>query len=62
MSSSEPPSSEKKAATEGLTVYPVEKSGQDEFVLDHGDDFGSHLEEFNPTMACAADYERNCGH
>ena len=33
----------------GLVVaMPVEKSGQDEFQLEYGDEFGAHVEEFDP--------------
>lgn len=39
----------RKAAAAGLRLaMPVEKSGQDEFDFDYGDDFGSHIEAFNP--------------
>jgi 5-dehydro-2-deoxygluconokinase len=30
---------------------PVEKSGQDEFDFEYGDDFGAHIEEFDPTFS-----------
>ena len=30
---------------------PVEKSGQDEFDFEYGDDFGSHIERFDPDFA-----------
>ncbi|MGH7334132.1 MAG: 2-deoxy-5-keto-D-gluconate 6-phosphate aldolase domain-containing protein [Candidatus Rokuibacteriota bacterium] len=33
-----------------LTAAPAEKSGQDEFDLEYGDDFGRHIERFNPTF------------
>jgi len=37
------------ARAEGLTLaMPVEKSGQNEFDFDYGDDFGAHIEKFNP--------------
>jgi 5-dehydro-2-deoxygluconokinase len=29
---------------------PVEKSGQEEFDFDYGDEFANHIEEFNPTF------------
>jgi myo-inositol catabolism protein IolC len=32
-------------------AMPVEKSGQDEFDFEFGDDFGAHIEEFDPTFA-----------
>ena len=32
-------------------AMPVEKSGQDVFDFEHGDDFGAHIEEFNPTFS-----------
>ena len=33
-----------------VTACPAEKSGQDEFDFEYGDDFGKHLEEFQPTF------------
>jgi 5-dehydro-2-deoxygluconokinase len=33
------------------TACTVEKSGQDEFDFEYGNDFASHLEKFNPTFA-----------
>jgi myo-inositol catabolism protein IolC len=33
-----------------LFAMPVEKSGQDEFDFDYGDDFGAHIEEFDPAF------------
>jgi hypothetical protein len=30
---------------------PVEKSGQDEFDFEYGEDFGSHIEDFDPTFS-----------
>ncbi len=33
-----------------LTAAPAEKSGQDEFDFEYGDDFGRHVERFNPTF------------
>src|SRR5262245_28530499 len=32
------------------TACPAEKSGQDEFDFEYGQDFGRHIEEFNPTF------------
>jgi myo-inositol catabolism protein IolC len=32
-------------------AMPVEKSGQDEFQFQYGDDFGAHIEAFDPTFA-----------
>ena len=41
----------RRAKKEGFNfAMPVEKSGQDEFDFDHGDDFGAHIEEFDPTF------------
>src|ERR687892_2863205 len=34
-----------------LLAMPVEKSGQDEFDFEYGDDFGEHIEEFDPTFS-----------
>jgi myo-inositol catabolism protein IolC len=34
-----------------VLAMPVEKSGQAEFDLEYGDDFGAHIERFNPTFA-----------
>jgi myo-inositol catabolism protein IolC len=35
----------------GLVVaMPVEKSGQNEFQFEYGDDFGAHIEEFDPAF------------
>src|SRR5207249_6132054 len=31
-------------------AMPVEKSGQDEFDFQYGDDFGAHIEEFDPAF------------
>jgi myo-inositol catabolism protein IolC len=40
------------ARDHGLTLaMPVEKSGQNEFDFDYGDDFGTHIESFNPDFA-----------
>src|ERR1700722_5769120 len=33
-----------------LTACPAEKSGQDEFDFEYGEDFGKHIEIFNPTF------------
>jgi myo-inositol catabolism protein IolC len=39
------------AAKQGfITSCPAEKSGQDEFDFEYGDDFGKHIEMFNPTF------------
>ncbi len=39
------------AAVEGYTTAcPAEKSGQDEFDFEYGDDFGKHIEAFHPTF------------
>jgi len=39
------------AAARGYTfAYPVEKSGQEEFEFEYGDDFAKHIEAFNPTF------------
>lgn len=39
------------ALKKGLKVaMPAEKSGQDEFDFEYGDDFGAHVEKFNPTF------------
>ncbi|MGZ3459713.1 MAG: 2-deoxy-5-keto-D-gluconate 6-phosphate aldolase domain-containing protein [Archangium sp.] len=34
-----------------LLAMPVEKSGQDEFDFEYGEDFGAHLETFDPAFA-----------
>jgi myo-inositol catabolism protein IolC len=40
------------ARQEGFTLaIPVEKSGQDEFDFEYGEDFGAHIEAFDPTFA-----------
>jgi len=40
------------AKKEGFVLaMPVEKSGQDEFDFDYGEDFGAHIEEFDPTFS-----------
>jgi myo-inositol catabolism protein IolC len=33
-----------------ITARPVEKSGQEEFAFEYGDDFKSHIEDVNPTF------------
>jgi myo-inositol catabolism protein IolC len=39
------------AADKGFhTACPAEKSGQDEFDFEYGDDFAAHIEAFNPTF------------
>lgn len=39
------------AKKEGLTfAMPVEKSGQEEFDFDYGEDFARHIEEFDPSF------------
>jgi 5-dehydro-2-deoxygluconokinase len=39
------------AVKEGyITAVPAEKSGQDEFDFEYGEDFGRHIEAFNPTF------------
>jgi 5-dehydro-2-deoxygluconokinase len=39
------------AAASGYTIaYPVEKSGQEEFEFEYGEDFDKHIETFNPTF------------
>jgi myo-inositol catabolism protein IolC len=41
----------RRAKKEGFNfAMPVEKSGQDEFDFDYGEDFGAHIEEFDPTF------------
>jgi 5-dehydro-2-deoxygluconokinase len=41
-----------QAKTHGLkTAMPVEKSGQDEFDFQYGDDFGAHIESFDPDFS-----------
>jgi Uncharacterized protein conserved in bacteria (DUF2090) len=39
------------AAHAYLTACPVEKSGQDEFDFDYGEDFAKHIEAFRPTLS-----------
>ena len=34
-----------------LLAMPVEKSGQNEFDFEYGDDFGAHIEEFDPLFS-----------
>jgi myo-inositol catabolism protein IolC len=34
-----------------LLAMPVEKSGQNEFDFDYGDDFGAHIEKFDPLFS-----------
>jgi len=42
----------KEARERGLLLaMPVEKSGQDEFDFQYGDDFGAHIEEFDPDFS-----------
>jgi len=39
------------AAAQGyITTCPAEKSGQDEFDFDYGEDFAKHIEAFRPTF------------
>jgi 5-dehydro-2-deoxygluconokinase len=39
------------AAKQGyITACPAEKSGQDEYDFEYGEDFAKHIEEFNPTF------------
>jgi myo-inositol catabolism protein IolC len=38
------------AKQEYSTACPAEKSGQDEFDFEYGDDFAKHIEEFHPTF------------
>jgi 5-dehydro-2-deoxygluconokinase len=33
-----------------VTACPAEKSGQDEFAFEYGEDFASHIEKFDPTF------------
>jgi myo-inositol catabolism protein IolC len=41
-----------KARAQGLKLaMPVEKSGQDEFDFEYGDDFGAHIEKFHPDFS-----------
>lgn len=42
----------RRARKDGLTLaMPVEKSGQSEFDFQHGERFGEHIEDFDPTFA-----------
>ncbi|MGI8864970.1 MAG: 2-deoxy-5-keto-D-gluconate 6-phosphate aldolase domain-containing protein [Solirubrobacteraceae bacterium] len=42
----------KRSREEGLLLaMPVEKSGQNEFDFDYGDDFGAHIEQFDPDFS-----------
>src|SRR5947207_12356472 len=42
----------RRAKKEGyLFAMPTEKSGQDEYVFEYGDDFGAHIEEFDPSFS-----------
>ena len=42
----------RKAKAEGTPLaMPVESSGQDEFQFEYGDDFGQHIENFDPSFA-----------
>ncbi len=42
----------RKARAEGsILAMPVEKSGQDEFDFEYGEDFGAQIEEFDPTFS-----------
>jgi len=42
----------RRAKKEGVILaMPVEKSGQNEFDFEYGDDFGVHIEEFDPTFS-----------
>jgi myo-inositol catabolism protein IolC len=42
----------RRARKDGFNLaMPVEKSGQDEFDFQYGDDFGAHIEEFDPTFS-----------
>jgi myo-inositol catabolism protein IolC len=42
----------RRARGEGLVLaMPVEKSGQDEFDFEYGEEFGAHIEEFDPTFS-----------
>lgn len=42
----------REAKKDGLMfAMPTEKSGQDEFDFDYGEDFAKHIEEFDPTFS-----------
>jgi 5-dehydro-2-deoxygluconokinase len=48
----EPKGVPQKAKDAGLLLaMPVEKSGQDEFDFEYGDDFGAHIERFDPDFS-----------
>jgi len=49
-SSSAAPSSATPRKTATPTCCPAEKSGQDEFDFEYGEDFAKHIEAFNPTF------------
>ena len=41
-----------QARTRGIRLaMPVEKSGQNEFDFEYGDDFGAHIENYNPDFS-----------
>jgi myo-inositol catabolism protein IolC len=41
----------RRAGSDGLILaMPVEKSGQDEFDFEYGEEFGKHIEEFDPAF------------
>jgi myo-inositol catabolism protein IolC len=42
----------RRAKAEGVPLaMPVERSGQDEFEFEYGEDFGAHIEAFDPTFS-----------
>src|SRR5580704_148787 len=42
----------RRAKEEGVVLaMPVERSGQEEFEFQYGEDFGAHIEAFDPTFA-----------
>ena len=46
-----------------ILAMPVEKSGQDEFDFQYGEDFGAHIEELDPTFSkVLVRYNPNGGH
>jgi myo-inositol catabolism protein IolC len=48
----EPKGVPRRAKEAGLLLaMPVEKSGQDEFDFEYGDDFGAHIEKFDPDFS-----------
>ena len=49
-SSSAPPSCEMPRRTAFTTACPAEKSGQEEFDFQYGEDFAAHIEAFHPTF------------